>query len=151
MASSVEATVVPDTSQGSSAVEATVVPDTSQGSPAVEATDVPDDASQDTTGSSPMEAAVAPDRSGLVVQGTMGWSDAGAPWARARSAREKLALYARSFGCVEVDTSTYAIPDPAVVGAWAAATPPGFVFHFKLFGWLATDGGPFGKRARELP
>lgn len=39
--------------------------------------------------------------------------------------------------CVEVDTSTYAIPSQAHVREWEAVTPPGFVFHVKAFGLLS--------------
>lgn len=51
-----------------------------------------------------------------------------------RDGLEKLRFYARRFPCVEVDTFTYAIPQPANVQKWAECTPPGFLFHPKLFG-----------------
>ena len=51
-----------------------------------------------------------------------------------RDGLEKLRFYARRFPCVEADTFTYAIPQPANVQKWAECTPPGFLFHPKLFG-----------------
>ena len=99
----------------------------------------------------------APDRRGKVAYGNCGWSSAGAPWriasssassassssssASSSSAPHALTAYARFFGSVEVDTSTYAIPDPAHVRKWVAVTPKGFLFHFKLFGLLVSRGG----------
>ena len=48
---------------------------------------------------------------GQVLMGNCGWSDERAPWScKGRTAIDKLALYVKHFGCVEVDTSTYAIP-----------------------------------------
>jgi hypothetical protein len=46
-----------------------------------------------------------------VIHGTCGWSSTPFP---ARGAADKLRHYSRHFGCVEVDTSTYAIPRPDV-------------------------------------
>eukprot|EP00667_Euglena_gracilis_P014766 EG_transcript_15320 len=66
--------------------------------------------------------------------GTCGWSAEDAPWGRGRTAADKLAQYVRHFGCVELDTATYAIPAPHDVQRWAAAVPRGFLFHIKLFG-----------------
>ena len=51
-----------------------------------------------------------------------------------RDGLEKLRFYARRFPCVESDTFTYAIPQPANVQKWAECTPLGFLFHPKLFG-----------------
>ena len=81
----------------------------------------------------------------VVVQGTCSWSDSSivrcgrfypASIRSSSSAAEKLAHYCRRFGCVEVDTSTYAIPSPATTRKWAAAVAaaPGFRFHVKAFG-----------------
>lgn len=38
------------------------------------------------------------------------------------------------FPCVEIDTSTYAIPQQDAVKQWIACVPPGFKFHIKAFG-----------------
>lgn len=91
-------------------------------------------------------AAVA--AAGQVLQGTCGWSDSGAPWSRpvgGSSAENKLRVFSGPglglFGCVEVDTSTYQIPSRHHVQKWVGATPQGFQFCFKAFGWLCSRGG----------
>ena len=64
--------------------------------------------------------------SGKVVFGTCGWSGHGAPWVvNSKSAAQRLSLYARRFAAVEVNTTTYALPDPSVVRRWVAAVPKG--------------------------
>ena len=45
---------------------------------------------------------------------------------------ERLREYARSFDHVEVNSSYYAIPSPAAVGAWLKQTPATFTFSVKL-------------------
>jgi uncharacterized protein YecE (DUF72 family) len=47
------------------------------------------------------------------------------------TARGRLAYYAERFDTVEVDSTYYHLPDPAVTGRWAQRTPPEFVFHVK--------------------
>lgn len=72
--------------------------------------------------------------------GTCGWTDDTllqcgrfyAPGTRTPIARLK--QYARSFPCVEIDTSTYAIPRRDQVREWMSVVPPGFKFHIKAFG-----------------
>jgi uncharacterized protein YecE (DUF72 family) len=44
-----------------------------------------------------------------------------------------LAFYAEHFDTVEVNTSFYRTPDPAMTRRWAQRTPPGFDFSLKLF------------------
>ena len=80
----------------------------------------------------------SPDTTGRLVQGMCGW---GSPHQHlsvyptsCKSAEDRLEVYSRHFGCVEVDSSTYAIPPPAAVSRWVARTPPGFVFLVKSFG-----------------
>eukprot|EP00741_Cyanophora_paradoxa_P021067 tig00021332_g20335.t1 len=53
-----------------------------------------------------------------------------------RTSEEQLKFYASKFPFVEIDTSNYAIPSPKKVADWVARTPPGFLFHFKIFGLL---------------
>ena len=48
------------------------------------------------------------------------------------------------FGCVEVDTTTYQLVSPTHVAKWCAATPPGFMFCFKMFGFICAKGGQLG-------
>ena len=84
-------------------------------------------------------AAGAPlDLAGRLVQGTCGW---GSPHqhlsvypASCRSAEDRLEIYSRHFGAVEVDSTCYAIPSAKVVERWVARVPRGFVFLFKAFG-----------------
>ena len=45
--------------------------------------------------------------------------------------KARLAYYAERFDSVEVDSTHYHLPDPAVTGRWAQRTPPAFVFHVK--------------------
>jgi hypothetical protein len=79
---------------------------------------------------------------GEVVYGLCGWSDPSIVACkrfyppRCRTSIDKLSHLSRCgvFGCIEVDSSTYAIPAPADVSRWVAATPPSFVIHMKAFG-----------------
>jgi len=84
---------------------------------------------------------------GDVRIGTSGWSYPEGPgtWNRvfypARRARPSgrlakpgdLAYYADHFDTVEVNSSFYRTPDPAVTAKWAAGTPRAFDFSLKLF------------------
>jgi uncharacterized protein YecE (DUF72 family) len=78
------------------------------------------------------------DLAGRLVQGTCGW---GSPHqhlsvypASCRSAEDRLEVYSRHFGAVEVDSTCYAIPSAKVVERWVKRVPPGFTFLFKAFG-----------------
>lgn len=77
---------------------------------------------------------------GVVLQGTCGWSDESILRSRrfypssVRTSEDRLFHYARHFPCVEVDSSTYAIPSPKTCASWASQTPRGFVFHVKAYG-----------------
>jgi uncharacterized protein YecE (DUF72 family) len=73
--------------------------------------------------------------------GTSGWSypSGAGTWNGifypARSGRgrfDELAYYAERFDTVEVNTSFYRPPLPAVTKGWAARTPAGFEFSFKI-------------------
>ena len=46
-------------------------------------------------------------------------------------AKRMLAYYSERFTTVEINASFYRMPAPATVAAWAAGTPPGFVFTLK--------------------
>ena len=82
---------------------------------------------------------------GEVRIGTSGWSYPSGPgaWngvfypARRSGSRGvgtgELAYYAEHFDTVEVNSSFYRMPDPAVTRRWAAQTPAGFDFCLKLF------------------
>jgi uncharacterized protein YecE (DUF72 family) len=49
------------------------------------------------------------------------------------SAEERLRYYATQFPLVEVDSSFYAIPSPAMAHQWALRAPDGFVMNAKAF------------------
>jgi len=64
-----------------------------------------------------------------------------------------LPSYAERFGCVEVDSTTYAIPTREVVQRWVDATPDGFVFLVKAFGGLCAstvDARSLPREVREM-
>ena len=86
-------------------------------------------------------------RAGKVVMGTCGWSDPGLVKCGrfypctvkvSTPSDAKLPFYASRFPCVEVDTSTYAIPSAQRAAKWADAAPAGFVFHVKAYGLFAS-------------
>jgi len=52
------------------------------------------------------------------------------------SAEERLWWYSRFFDMVEVNSTFYALPAPETAEAWAARTPPGFLFNVKALGLL---------------
>src|SRR5687767_15752554 len=67
--------------------------------------------------------------------GTQGWNyDAwvGPFYPEGSRAGDFLALYARAFNTVEVDSTFYAIPSEKVVQGWVDRTPDDFVFALKL-------------------
>jgi len=51
-----------------------------------------------------------------------------------KTAEDRLKHYSQLYPCVEIDTSTYAIPRRDAVDRWVKATPAGFLFHVKAFG-----------------
>ena len=51
---------------------------------------------------------------------------------RGTRSADMLALYARAFGTVEVDSTFYAVPAASTVDAWHKRTPPRFTFSLKL-------------------
>jgi uncharacterized protein YecE (DUF72 family) len=65
---------------------------------------------------------------------------------RGQRQREKLSFYAGYFPIVEVDTTFYGIPRPAVVEAWTERTPASFRFNIKAYrsltGHEREDGVP---------
>jgi len=50
------------------------------------------------------------------------------------TSKARLGYYAERFDTVEIDSTYYHLPDPAVTGRWAQRTPPEFVFHVKAHG-----------------
>src|SRR5262249_61336004 len=52
---------------------------------------------------------------------------------RSMSAEARLRWYARSFDCVEVNATYYALPSPRNGVLWAERTPTGFLFQVKAY------------------
>jgi len=72
---------------------------------------------------------------GSIRLGTQGWNyDAwvGPFYPENTRAIDFLAIYARAFDTVEVDSTFYAVPPSKTIRGWAQRTPPGFVFALKL-------------------
>src|SRR6266550_7022428 len=69
--------------------------------------------------------------------GTASWTDptitkGGVFYPRGVSSSEdRLRYYATQFPVVEVDSTYYSLPEPAIAALWAARTPDDFVFHVK--------------------
>lgn len=93
------------------------------------------------------DTAVPAPEAGRIRVGTSGWSyptgrgtwsgvfypPAVAPGARRGRGRfDELAYYAERFDTVEVNSSFYRPPTPAMARSWVARTPPGFEFSLKL-------------------
>lgn len=74
-----------------------------------------------------------------ILVGTASWTDktliaCGRFYPKdARTAEARLRYYASQFPLVEVDSSYYAMPAPAVAQLWAERTPTGFVMNVKAF------------------
>ena len=67
--------------------------------------------------------------------GAQGWNyDAwlGGFYPSGTRATEFLAVYARAFDTVEVDSTFYAIPPETTIAGWVKRTPPNFIFTLKL-------------------
>ena len=82
---------------------------------------------------------------GRIIVGTSSWADPGfvEDWyPRGLAARERLPWYAERFEAVEVNSSFYAVPEPATVERWKAVTPAAFVFDVKLHRLLSRHAAP---------
>lgn len=70
-----------------------------------------------------------------IYLGTQGWSYkdwVGGFYPAGTQARDYLAYYAEVFDAVELDTTFYGSPRPALVDMWKRSTPDGFQFTAKL-------------------
>src|SRR3712207_970264 len=70
-----------------------------------------------------------------IAVGTSSWADPGfvEEWyPPGLPARDRLPWYAGHFDVVEVNSTFYAVPAPATVERWTAATPDAFTFDVKL-------------------
>jgi uncharacterized protein YecE (DUF72 family) len=72
-----------------------------------------------------------------ILVGTCNWADHKPFYPpeleRGSHQRDKLRFYSRYFSLVEIDTSFYGIPKPAVVSGWVDRTPQDFRFNIKAF------------------
>lgn len=75
----------------------------------------------------------------MILVGTASWADkslvnSGKFYpSGVKNAEDRLRYYADHFPLVEVDSSYYGLPSPAMVQAWADRTPVGFLFNVKAF------------------
>jgi uncharacterized protein YecE (DUF72 family) len=75
---------------------------------------------------------------GKIKVGACSWTDktllrSGFYPASASTPASRLAYYSRFFDAVEVDSTYYALPDPANIFRWIAGTPKNFTFGVKSF------------------
>jgi Uncharacterized conserved protein len=72
---------------------------------------------------------------GKILVGTASWSDPGFVefwYPRKMRATDRLAWYSQFFELVELNSSFYSVPDPAMVRRWCESTPAEFTFDVKL-------------------
>lgn len=75
----------------------------------------------------------------MILVGTASWADKSLVDSgkfyppEVKSAKDRLRYYAEHFPLVEVDSSYYGLPSPAMAQAWADRTPVGFLFNVKAF------------------
>jgi uncharacterized protein YecE (DUF72 family) len=85
---------------------------------------------------------------GAIRVGTCSWTDASLIRSKAfyprgvSTSEQRLAYYASQFPLVEVDSSFYALPDPAWARLWAERTPDDFAFNVKAFRLLTGHHTP---------
>jgi uncharacterized protein YecE (DUF72 family) len=77
-----------------------------------------------------------------LLLGTSGWSSAdwvGPFYSANLHPGQFLQAYARRFRAVEIDSTFYGIPAPAMVRSWREKTPPGFVFAARVPGLITHE------------
>jgi len=82
-----------------------------------------------------------------VAVGLAGWGGHDTVTPPGTPAGRKLALYAKQFAVVEVDSSFYGIPSPDTVRRWVEETPPGFGFVVKAYQEMTGHDRDAGRRA----
>ena len=90
---------------------------------------------------------------GRIVIGTSSWADPGfvEEWYPPDlPPRDRLPYYAERFEGVEVNSTFYAIPAVKTVATWAAATPDGFTFDYKLHRLLSRHAAPRSSLPKDL-
>ncbi len=81
----------------------------------------------------------------MIYVGCTSWGDHPTLYSEVTAARDKLFDYSGHFPVVEVDTSFYAIPNPATVQKWCDETPANFKFIVKAY------QGMTGHMQEDLP
>ena len=67
------------------------------------------------------------------------------------TSKARLAYYSERFDTVEIDSTYYHLPDPAVTGRWAQRTPPELVFHVKAHKTMTHhEDAPFERAFAEF-
>lgn len=69
----------------------------------------------------------------MIRIGLAGWGDHDDLYRHGVSARDKLKAYSQYFNVVEVDSSFYAVPAPAIFERWVKETPDDFRFVVKAY------------------
>ncbi len=87
-----------------------------------------------------------------ILVGTCSWADktlVESGWypREAKSAEERLRLYAEQFPIVEVDSTYYGLPAERNAELWVERTPPGFTFDIKAYALFTQHGA----EVRSLP
>jgi uncharacterized protein YecE (DUF72 family) len=87
--------------------------------------------------------------------GTCSWTDktllkSGFYPASASTPASRLAYYSRFFDTVEVDSTYYALPDPANIFRWIAGTPKNFTFGVKSFSLFTFHRAKFSSLPKWL-
>ena len=87
---------------------------------------------------------------GKILVGTASWSDPGfvRRWfPQGLAPSQRLPWYAHHFEMVEINSTFYAVPDPALIERWCRITPDAFTFDVKLHRLLSHHS----TSARQLP
>ncbi len=96
------------------------------------------------------------DAGGNILIGTASWSDPGfvQHWfPKGLPAGDRLSWYAQHFEMVEINSTFYSIPDPAMAERWCRSTPDRFTFDVKLHRLLSrhsTQGKHLPPKLRDL-
>jgi uncharacterized protein YecE (DUF72 family) len=84
-------------------------------------------------------------QSGRILLGTCNWADHKGFYPPTLAPGQRLAHYSRFFPIVEVDSTFYGIPKPAVARRWVELTPRDFVFNVKAYRSLTLHEREDGK------
>jgi uncharacterized protein YecE (DUF72 family) len=90
---------------------------------------------------------------GRILVGTSSWADPGfvKEWYPPKmAARERLPWYAERFEAVELNSSSYAVPDRNTVHKWVEETPERFVFDVKVHRALSRHAAPLDSLPEDM-